>query len=68
MKEIIIRQTHNWRKRAIKLSKEVVEITEEFFNPFKWQYEIYYKFYVNKEEYKALKKLFEEKTFISHQK
>ena len=60
MKEIVIKQTHNNRKRAIKLSKEVVEITEEFFNPFKWQYETYYKFYVNKEEYEALKKLFEE--------
>lgn len=57
--EIVIVETEQFRKRAIKLSEDVVEIVEEFLNPFKKKYEVHLRFYVNKEEYRALKELFE---------
>ena len=59
MKEIIIKKDENYRKVAVKLSNEVVEIREEFKNFFTKEHELFSSIYINKEEFKALKKLFE---------
>jgi len=59
MKKIIIKEDENYRKIAVKLSNEVVEIREEFRNFFTKEHQLFSSIYINKEEFEALKKLFE---------